>query len=69
MSPFNIALGVMAEAATRNELGFVHAFGVVAVCIIAIGIYQRELRPIVGGAAYLLVAYVALYGYGRRSHA
>jgi hypothetical protein len=46
--------------------GFIHAFGVVAVCIVALGIYQGELRPIVGGIAYLLSPYGALYAYSRR---
>ena len=45
--------------------GFIHAFGVVAVCLIIAGIYQGELRPVFGGTGYLLTAYGALYAYGR----
>ena len=43
--------------------GFVHVWGVMAVCFILIGIYQQELRPIVGGIASLVTAYGALYAH------
>ena len=43
--------------------GFVHVWGVMAVCIIIMGIYQQELRPILGGIAYLITGYGALYAY------
>jgi hypothetical protein len=44
-------------------LGFIHAFGIIAVCIVILGLYQNELRPIFGGIGYLVCAYGALLGF------
>lgn len=43
--------------------GFIHLFGVIAVGLIIVGVYQGELRPIIGGVKYLATAYGALYAY------
>jgi hypothetical protein len=40
--------------------GFIHLFGVIAVGIVVMGIYERRLVPIIGGCGYLLTAYFAL---------
>ena len=46
--------------------GFIHAFGIVAVILVVVGVYQGELRSFAGGLGYLLTAYVALYAYDKR---
>ena len=39
---------------------FVAFFALIAVCVVAVGAYQGELRPIIGGLAYLGASFVAL---------
>jgi hypothetical protein len=41
-------------------IGFIHAFGVIAFCIVIFGLFKNDLRPILGGISYLVCAYGAL---------
>lgn len=50
-------------------LGFIHAFGVIAVCIIIFGFLQDKLLPILGGIGYIVSAYGALLRHKSRSGA
>ena len=47
-------------------VGFIHTFGVVACCIIIVGLFQKQLVPIVGGLGYLATAYGALLRYKKK---
>jgi hypothetical protein len=41
-------------------IGFIYAFGIMAVCIIIFGLFKNEWRPVIGGIAYLVLARGAL---------